>query len=145
MAVLPTANARQRGLRLYRVLIGLALIGAMLLVSPRLTAAQRGATAPAIDQGTLTIVFDYAPANIDPADNEGADGMNIERNIYEGLVALHGSHVNVFDPVLATSWSSNAAKSVWTFHLRHGVKFHTGRCCMTADDVKYSIGRVAAA
>jgi peptide/nickel transport system substrate-binding protein len=25
--------------------------------------------------------------------------------------------------------------------LRHGVKFHTGRCCMTADDVKYSLAR----
>jgi peptide/nickel transport system substrate-binding protein len=46
-----------------------------------------------------------------------------------------------FKPVLATSWSSNANKSVWTFQLRHGVKFHTGRCCMTSDDVKYSLAR----
>ncbi len=128
-----------------RILLCLALVSGLGLFAPRTTSAQLPARAPAIDQGTLTIVFDYAPSNIDPADNEGADGMNVERQIYEGLVALHGSEVNSFDPVLATSWSANANKSVWTFHLRHGVAFHTGRCCMTADDVKYSIGRIAAA
>lgn len=141
----PIAGSRSRFGLLYRILIATALISSFALVSPRMTSAQPGAHAPAIDQGTLTIAFDYAPSNIDPADNEIADGMNVERNIYEGLIGLHGSEVNVFDPVLATSWSSNADKSVWTFHLRHGVQFHTGRCCMTADDVKYSIGRVAAA
>ena len=65
-------------------------------------------------------------------------------NIAEDLVTYKGSNVDQFVPQLATSWSANANKSVWTFHLRHGVRFHTGRCCMTADDVKYSIARTVA-
>ncbi len=40
-------------------------------------------------------------------------------------------------PVLATSWSSNAAGDVWTFKIRQGVKFHDGKA-LTADDVVYT-------
>ncbi len=40
-------------------------------------------------------------------------------------------------PVLATSWSSNSAATVWTFKIRQGVKFHDGRP-LTADDVVYT-------
>jgi peptide/nickel transport system substrate-binding protein len=40
-------------------------------------------------------------------------------------------------PVLATSWSSNATADVWTFKIRKGVKFHDGSP-MTADDVVYT-------
>ncbi len=40
-------------------------------------------------------------------------------------------------PVLATSWSSNSAATVWTFKIRKGVKFHNGHP-LTADDVVYT-------
>lgn len=45
-------------------------------------------------------------------------------------------------PMLATSWSSDKDGKVWTFKLRQGVKFHSGGT-MTADDVVYSIARIA--
>jgi peptide/nickel transport system substrate-binding protein len=45
-------------------------------------------------------------------------------------------------PCLATSWSANADGTVWTFKLRTGVKFISGKT-MTADDVVYSIARLA--
>ena len=61
----------------------------------------------------------------------------VQRNIDEQLIAPKGRSLGEYAPVLATSWSSNANKTVWTFHLRHGVKFHSGRE-MTATDVKYS-------
>ena len=41
-------------------------------------------------------------------------------------------------PWLATSYELSADKTAYTFHLRKGVKFHTGKE-MTADDVKFSI------
>jgi peptide/nickel transport system substrate-binding protein len=63
----------------------------------------------------------------------------------ETLVDYKGSRVDQFVPLLATSWQANANKSVWTFHLRHGVRFHTGRCCMTAADVRYSLARTVLA
>lgn len=44
-------------------------------------------------------------------------------------------------PLLAESWESNDAATVWTFHLRHGVKFHDGSE-MTAKDVVWTYRRV---
>ncbi len=41
-------------------------------------------------------------------------------------------------PVLATSWVANDDLTVWTYHLRQGVKFHNGQE-MTADDVVWSV------
>jgi peptide/nickel transport system substrate-binding protein len=46
-------------------------------------------------------------------------------------------------PELATSWSSSNHGTIWTFNLRHGVKFHTGRL-MTAQAVKAAIERTVA-
>jgi peptide/nickel transport system substrate-binding protein len=90
-------------------------------------------------------VADDLASDIDPASNESEFGDTVIRNIDEDLIRLAGSTLSSYEPDLATSWSSNADKSVWTFHLRHGVRFHTGRCCMTADDVRYSLGRSVAA
>lgn len=41
---------------------------------------------------------------------------------------------------LASRWESSADHKRWTFHLRKGVKFHTGEE-MTSDDVKFSLQR----
>ena len=45
-------------------------------------------------------------------------------------------------PCLATSWSANKDGTVWTFKIRQGVKFISGKI-LTADDVVYSIARLA--
>jgi peptide/nickel transport system substrate-binding protein len=44
------------------------------------------------------------------------------------------------EPELAQSFKSNKAATVWTFHLRHGVTFHTGRP-LTAQAAKAAIER----
>jgi peptide/nickel transport system substrate-binding protein len=41
---------------------------------------------------------------------------------------------------LAAKWESSADHKRWTFHLRRGVKFHTGEE-MTSEDVKFSLQR----
>ena len=41
---------------------------------------------------------------------------------------------------LASRWESSADHKRWTFHLRRGVRFHTGEE-MTSDDVKFSLQR----
>ncbi|MFB7113164.1 ABC transporter substrate-binding protein [Streptomyces sp. NPDC056291] len=41
-------------------------------------------------------------------------------------------------PMLATSWSTDAAAQTWTFQLRPGVRWHDG-AAFTADDVIYSL------
>ena len=47
------------------------------------------------------------------------------------------------EPDLAERWESSADKKVWTFHLRHGVKFHGGYGELTADDVVFSLKKSA--
>ncbi len=60
-------------------------------------------------------------------------------NMYETLT-MYDSTTQTVKPLLATSWSHNPAGTEWTFHLRHGVYFHTGRK-MTSASVKASIMR----
>jgi peptide/nickel transport system substrate-binding protein len=60
-------------------------------------------------------------------------------NMYETLTT-YDSTTQKLKPQLATSWSHNGAGTSWTFHLRHGVTFHTGRP-MNATAVKAAIMR----
>jgi peptide/nickel transport system substrate-binding protein len=121
-----------------------AVVGGI-LVAPRVNAAPSNGVSAAVDQGKITLLYDVSPPDIDPASNTFNTGDNIERNLDQTLIALDGSSLNHYRPVLATSWTVNADQSVYVFHLRHDVPFHTGRCCMTADDVRYSIARTVSA
>jgi peptide/nickel transport system substrate-binding protein len=60
-------------------------------------------------------------------------------NMYEQLTR-YNSQTQQVDPLLATSWTTSADGLTWTFTLRQGVQFHTGRT-MTSEDVKASIDR----
>jgi len=122
-------------------LLGALAISVVGCLAPRAASAQRQPTAPFVNSGTLTIAGYGSAADLDPASNELASSADIARNIDETLVTLDGAHGDRYVPALAAGWTSNADKSVWTFSLRHGVRFHTGRCCMTATDVKYSLSR----
>jgi peptide/nickel transport system substrate-binding protein len=74
----------------------------------------------------------------DPA-TEYSDGIIAMNNIYETLTR-YNSTTHTIEPLLATSWSHSADGLTWTFHLRQGVHFHTGRL-MTAQAAKASILR----
>jgi ABC-type transport system substrate-binding protein len=77
------------------------------------------------------------PNNLDPsdADSEGA----ITGQIFEGLTRWDDDLEPL--PAMAQSWESSDAQH-WTFHIRHGARFHNGRQ-VTAQDVVYSWDRVA--
>jgi len=60
-------------------------------------------------------------------------------NMYQTLLRYNPA-TGKFTPVLATSYSESANHLTWTFHIRHGVYFHSGDL-MTAADVKASIER----
>jgi peptide/nickel transport system substrate-binding protein len=125
-----------------RALLSTALIGSSAVFAPGIaTAKQSAAASTFVDSGTMTVVADATAVDLDPASDENYGSDNIARNIDDELVANDHASISKFFPKLAVSWSSNPDQSVWTFHLRHGVKFHTGRCCLTATDVQYSISR----
>src|SRR5690242_7720095 len=114
-----------------QLLLCAALTCAVPFLAPRAASAQHPAHAAFADAGTLTLAVGSAPSDLDPASDEYNSSDIIQRVLGEALVTFDGSHIDRFVPLLATSWQVNPAHSVWTFHLRHGVTFHTGRCCMT--------------
>lgn len=74
-------------------------------------------------------------AAINPITIADQGGLELIGNVGEFLVFT--DHLGNYHPWLATSWSSNADASVWTFKIRQGVKFNDGTP-MTVDDVVYS-------
>ena len=120
---------------------GLLAMGfALVLV---LAAACGGSYSPASPKGASQ-VFTYdtsAPVMVDGWDpaTEYSDGIIAMSNMYETLTRYDASTRTV-RPLLATSWSSAGNGLTWTFHLRHGVHFHTGRL-LTAQAAKAAILR----
>ena len=100
-----------------------------------------GSAAPA---GPVNRTFTYDTAfpvmddGWDPA-TEYSDAIIAMSNMYETLTR-YDSATHQVKPLLATSWSSSKNGLTWTFHLRQGVKFHTGRL-MTAQAAKAAIER----
>ncbi len=74
----------------------------------------------------------------DPA-TENSNSIIALSSVYETLT-LYNPETQGLDPLLATEWSTSPDGLQWTFKIRSGVKFHTGRT-MTAEDAKASIDR----
>ncbi len=122
---------------------GLMAAGAALA---SLLAGCGGAASPASTQSShaANAVFTYdttAPVMVDGWDpaTEYSDGIIAMSQMYETLTH-YNSVTHTVGPELATSWTSADGAKTWTFHLRHGVYFHTGRP-MTAQAAKAAIMR----
>jgi peptide/nickel transport system substrate-binding protein len=74
----------------------------------------------------------------DPA-TEYSNGIIAMSEMYQTLTHYNPA-THKIDPLLATTWKSSADGKTWTFQLRHGVYFHTGRL-MTAQAAKAAIQR----
>jgi peptide/nickel transport system substrate-binding protein len=98
-----------------------------------------GAPAKIKTGGTLTLGTPQPIQTFDP-DNPGlANNRNTFPGLYNALTRFDPEMNPVAD--LAESWETTNNGLTWTFKLRQGVKFHSGRE-MTAEDVKWSIDRV---
>ena len=89
-----------------------------------------------------TLVFGSAKEVTSPhpyTTTSSVDGHTKESTWLEPLLQLSGD--GSLQPVLATSWVANDDLSEWTFHLREGVKFHTGQE-MTSADVVWSVNYI---
>src|SRR5690348_5836350 len=121
------------------------LVVAVAAAVPVLTmAACGGSTSPASTQQPVNQVFTYdtnTPVMVDGWDpaTEYSDGILAMSEMYETLTR-YNSATNTVGPLLATSWTSTDGGKTWTFHLRHGVLFHTGRP-LTAQAAKAAIQR----
>jgi peptide/nickel transport system substrate-binding protein len=90
--------------------------------------------------GTVRMAQVVPAAAIDPVKIADGGGVTVLSQVAETLV-LSGRDLTA-QPVLAEGWSPNKDGTVWTFKLRQGVKFHSGKP-MTADDVVATFDRLA--
>jgi len=119
--------------------LSLALFAVVSAWGPARALPARAAT----DPRTLFVANNYNPTGFDPATAYDQVGPAVFRSVYDQLVRLKGSSTSRYEGDLATSWTSNAAKTIWTFHLRRGVVFHDGTP-VDAAAVRYSIDRTLA-
>jgi peptide/nickel transport system substrate-binding protein len=126
----------------------LALVGAILLVAAFAAAAVTPDGAFGASPA-FVINMPVGPATLDPAEECGFTDLTITEAVYarltqygskpgpNGTTQVDAGHIV---PYLAQSWDIAKGGLVYTFHLRSGVKFPSGKP-VDANAVKYSFGR----
>ena len=95
---------------------------------------------------TLVYCSEGSPENFTPAINTTGTSFDAARPVYDKLVAFKRGTTEV-EPSLAASWDVADGGKTITFHLRKGVKFHSGvngfkpTRDFNADDVLWSFNR----
>src|SRR5579875_2837912 len=87
--------------------------------------------------GTLIVARSADILALDPTLITDNESIWASENIFEPLFAS-APNGKTLVPWLATSYTLSPNHLVWTFHLRHGVRFATG-APLTSADVKFSI------
>jgi peptide/nickel transport system substrate-binding protein len=87
------------------------------------------------DAGTLVVVIESSPANLDPRIGKDAQSERIDELIFDSLVRKD-EHFNI-TPGVADRWEIPDPQT-YIFHLHHGIRFHDGRP-LTARDVKWTL------
>ena len=104
--------------------------GAQAAATPAAAAPQPG--------GTLVIAFNADPETFDPHVTTALLATRAFALVYNNLIER--DYDGSFKPGLATSWDISPDGKVYTFHLRSGVKFHSGKT-LTSADVKWTFER----
>jgi oligopeptide transport system substrate-binding protein len=98
------------------------------------------ASADQNSKSTFSMVFNLNDGHgLDP-DLSSWEQYLDDEGIFEGLVLPGGSNLNSPRPGIATSWTSNAKKTMYTFTLRKNAKFSNGDPVIAKDFV-YSMQR----
>ncbi|EKO3475436.1 ABC transporter substrate-binding protein [Vibrio fluvialis] len=86
----------------------------------------------------ITVAYDADPVSLDPHEQLSGGTLQLSHMVFDPLVRY--TQDLDFEPRLAKSWERLDEKTV-RFHLREGVKFHSGNT-MTADDVVWTFQRL---
>ncbi|MFC1897528.1 ABC transporter substrate-binding protein [Chloroflexota bacterium] len=89
--------------------------------------------------GTLRVALIADNNTVDPAFITSSADYAFTQITYDNLTWRQ--HDLTLKPMLATSWEANEDATVFTFHLREGVKFHHGKV-FNADDVVFTFERI---
>ena len=107
-------------------------LGAGVLAAP----TARAAGTPG---GTVRVAMTTPTGAIDPVTIDD-QSLVLPQQTGEFL-AFSDPHLKLW-PVLAESWSADNTGAVWTFKIRKGVKFHSGKA-MTAEDIVATFDRLS--
>jgi dipeptide transport system substrate-binding protein len=112
---------------------------AVLLAIPLLAAA-----AP-LSAKTLVFCSEGSPENFYPAVNTTGTSFDANSQLYDRLVDFERGGTKVV-PALAEKWEISEDGTIYTFHLRRGVKWHTSRTWkptrdFNAEDIMFSLER----
>ncbi len=88
--------------------------------------------------GTLVVAFSADPESLDPHITTALLAARVLAMIHDNLVDQ--DYDGSFKPALADKWDISGDGLTYTFTLKTGVKFHSGKD-FTADDVKYTFDR----
>jgi oligopeptide transport system substrate-binding protein len=114
----------------------LCLLFFIILITP--SASCRWSTTDRVP-GYLYFRLSTNPTTLDPALITDVQGGGIAAKIFSGLVRFN-ENLDIV-PDIARSWGLSPDQKTYTFRLRKGVKFSTGRE-VTARDFRYSFERV---
>jgi len=124
----PGAPGFRRGIKnAVRGVFGCLLLSAIVIVG--------GCHSAERDAGTVVVLIESSPANLDPRVGTDAQSERIDGLLFDGLVT-RDAHFN-FAPALAERWEQPDPLTL-IFHLRGGVRFHDGRS-LTAKDVAFTV------
>jgi ABC-type transport system substrate-binding protein len=102
-------------------------LGPSLRVALALLASLACAVVPAMPAAAKTLRTNLRadPAMVDPVTYSELVAGDVMKNLYEGFTAIDkdGSVI----PALAVRWEAQPDNKGFRFHLRKGVKFHSGR------------------
>nr|WP_186041626.1 ABC transporter substrate-binding protein [Burkholderia gladioli] len=132
--------------RLLNLIAALGSATMFSIASSAALAAQADTTTPA-PKGTLVFCSEGSPAGFDPGQYTTSTDFDASTNtVYNGLVRFRQGSLDL-EPALAESWESSPDQRIYTFHLRHGVKFQTTAWFrpsrdFNADDVLFTFNRM---
>ena len=112
--------------------------------APTTAGSAAASAAPSAAQGGTIRVAIQRPVKVDPILMQDLGGYGIVSQSMEFLCTLTPKDLVTIGPGLATEWTPNDDRSVWTFKLRQNVKWHDGTP-FTADDVVATMERLVAA
>ncbi len=90
------------------------------------------------DPGTVNFLIESSPTNLDPRIGTDSQSEHIHGLLYSSLLS-HDAGMNP-TPDLAERWEAPDSRT-YVFHLRRGVRFHSGQP-LTSADVKYTFDSI---
>jgi peptide/nickel transport system substrate-binding protein len=94
--------------------------------------------------GTLVVRMQAEPPSLDQiTDSDQITTWILDRKVYQGLARLDGGKAPDYPlkPELAESWEISPDGQTYTFHIRHGVKWHDG-ALFSGQDVVATVHKI---